>query len=124
MQDGSYKGTKEEKTQYHAKYAAISRFEKHQYVDACKREIGCCAKCTILVIPGTEPGFTFDHIDETTKLIGKSTIAGEQGGVSGIARNKSRLSAMKPHLDAEMAKCQLLCENCHKRKTHNYCDAV
>ena len=34
--------------------------------------------------------------------------------------SSSKVCRAKPILDAEMAKCDLLCANCHKRKTHDY----
>jgi hypothetical protein len=122
MPEGKQRGTKEEKAQYKAKQKATLAFEKQQYVDARKREIGSCVKCGIRVLPGQESAFSFDHIDEKTKLIGKGTIARKQGGVSGIVANPRILSTMKPHLDTEMDKCQLMCENCHQRKTNGYPD--
>lgn len=86
-----------------------------------KRQIGCCAACKRPVLPGTEPGFDFDHTAESTKS--KGGLFGECGGVSGLVNNivkAATLALVRVLLDAEMALCQLLCKNCHARKTHGY----
>ena len=60
-----------------------------------------------------------------TKIKGRNTLAGVDGGVAGIVANVSKRAALdapgvKEALDTEMAKCQLLCVNCHHRKTNGY----
>ena len=68
-----------------------------------------------------EPGFDFDHIDESTKS--KGGLFGLNGGVAGLVNNQAKAAALalvRDLLDAEMAKCQLLCSNCHHRKTIGY----
>jgi len=43
--------------------------------------------------------------------------------VSGLVRNHAKAAALdrvRATLDAEMAKCDLLCSNCHHRHTHKY----
>ena len=120
MPAGKSSGTKGEVAQYEAKRKATIRYPKQQHVDAEKLRIGCCAKCDRGVTKETCVAFQFDHIDETTKLIGKDTLAGESGGVAGLVHNvanRAALGEIKDVLDAEMAKCQLLCANCHKLKT-------
>ena len=55
--------------------------------------------------------------------MGTGTLAGETGGVAGLVcniTNAARLDALKQILDAEMDKCQLVCANCHHRKTWGY----
>ena len=114
--------TKEEVAQYNAKYKATIVYPKQQHVDAEKLRIGCCARCDRGVARETCVAFQFDHIDETTKLIGKDTLAGETGGVAGLVHNNVKCAALgeiKDVIDAEMAKCQLLCANCHKLKTYD-----
>jgi hypothetical protein len=115
--------SKDEIDQYKARHSAKICFPKQQFVDAEKLRRGCCANpaCRRLVTPETCPAFPFDHRDESTKLIGKDTLAGERpGGVGGLVHNKVKAAALdkiRPILAAEMHKCRLLCENCHHRKT-------
>jgi len=121
MPAGKRSGTKLEKNQYYARRVAVIRHPKQQYVDDAKRRIGCCAACARPVLPGTEPGFDFDHLDESTKS--KGGLFGVHGGISNLVNNHvhaSALDAVRDLLDAEMALCQLLCSNCHARKTHGY----
>ena len=142
MPDGKWDGTTEEKKQHNAKHKAKIRYPKHQYVDAAKLRIGCCARCNRGVTPETCVAFQFDHVDEATKMKGNDTLAGGLGGVGGLVSNDTKRAALdvvydaqgkiqyddhgvicvrdsefKRVLDAEMAKCQLLCANCHKLKT-------
>jgi hypothetical protein len=121
MPAGKRSGTALEVQQYKARHNAVIRHPKHQHVDAAKRRLGACAACARPVEPGTEPGFDFDHLDESTKARGG--LFGVVGGVAGLAHNNAKaaaLDAVRDLLDAEMAKCQLLCANCHARKTWGY----
>ena len=121
MPAGKARGTALEIRQYFARHHAVIKYPKHQHVDAAKRCIGACAACKRPVVPGTEPGFDFDHLDESTKARGG--LFGKHGGVSGLVDNHYKaaaLDAVRELLDAEMAKCQLLCANCHARKTRAY----
>lgn len=125
MPDGKSSGTKKEKKQYRAKLKAKIVYPKQQYVDAKKRQIGECKYCNRKVEPGQEPAFPFDHRDESTKMKGKNTLAGKQGGVAGLVANSSKEAALdfpgfKEILDTESEKCDLDCDNCHHRKTHGY----
>lgn len=123
--EGKSKGTPEEVKQYDRRRHAIIKYPKQKYVDEAKMAIGACAHCKRGVTPETVWCFHFDHIDEVTKLIGKNTLAGVTGGVAGIVCNLTKAAALdapgvKEALDEEIAKCQLLCVNCHHRKTHDY----
>ena len=125
MPDGKYNGTPEETKQYDAKRHAKIRYPKQQYVDARKSAAGCCQRCKRTDVEGKEWAFHWDHRDPATKLIGRDTLAGENGGVAGLVNNHAKRAALdapgfKAVLDAEMDKCDLLCHNCHHRKTHNY----
>jgi hypothetical protein len=123
MPDGKWNGTEEEVVQYHAKHNAKIRFPKQQFVDAEKLRRGCCATCRRVVAPETCVAFHFDHRDERTKTIGKGTLAGKYGGVCGLVANHAKRAALdeiRPILVAEMDKCDLLCHNCHHRKTFDY----
>ena len=55
-----------------------------------------CVSCA------TTDRLQFDHIDPSTKLFDVTT----------------RILYSKKKLDAEVAKCQLLCISCHAKKTH------
>jgi len=121
MPKGKWDGTELERKQYQARHKAEIVHPKQQYVDAAKRTIGCCAACKRPVLPGTEPAFDFDHRDESTKS--KGGLFGKRGGVAGLVANCAKAAALervRDLLDAEMAKCQLLCRNCHMRKTWGY----
>ena len=121
MPEGKWNGTELEKTQYFARYKAKIKYPKHQHVDARKRAIGKCATCARPVLPGTEPAFEFNHLDEATKC--KGGLFGPRGGVAGLVCNDVKAAALervKDLLDAEMAKCELLCANCHHRHTWKY----
>jgi hypothetical protein len=75
------------------------------------------------VTPATVVAFDFDHRVPETKMKGKGTLAGKGGGVAGLMGNCAKAAALdqiKDLLDEEMAKCHLLCANCHKRKTWGY----
>jgi hypothetical protein len=120
MPDGKGRGTKEEVAQSKAKHNAKIRFPKQEFVDAEKLRRGCCAACRRAVAPETCVAFHFDHRNERTKMIGKDTIAGKNGGVGGLVNNPAKRAALdkiEPILVAEMEKCDLLCQNCHHRKT-------
>jgi hypothetical protein len=112
--------TEEEVAQYHAKLIAKICFPKQEFVDAEKLRRGCCTTCHRAVAPKTCVAFHFDHRDERTKMTGKDTLARKQGGVCGLVNNSTKrasLDEIRPILVAEMDKCDLLCQNCHHRKT-------
>ena len=123
MPDGKYNGTEEERKQYMSKHNAKIVYPKQQYVDAEKLRRGCCLACERAVTPETTVAFDFDHRDPVTKMKGEDTLARDQGGVGGLVGNhvkRASLGKIKDVLDAEMDKCDLLCTNCHKRKTCKY----
>jgi hypothetical protein len=115
--------TEEEVRQYHAKHSANVRYPKQQHVDAEKLRRGGCLACERKVTPANVFAFDFDHRDPESKMKGKGTLAGENGGVAGLVNNHTKAAALdqiKDLLDEEMDKCDLLCANCHKRKTCGY----
>jgi len=121
LPDGKHSGTEEEIKQYNAKRNAKIVYPKQQHVDAEKLRRGCCLKCKRAVTEENVFAFHFDHRDELTKMVGG--LAGKQGGVGGLVGNVVKAAALdkiEPILDAEMAKCDLLCANCHHRKTWGY----
>ncbi len=122
MPPGKWDGTEEEIKQYDAKRHATKVYPKQQHVDKEKLRRGCCLQCKRTVTKENVFAFHFDHRNELTKMMGG--LAGEDsGGVGGLVNNHAKAAALdkiKPILDAEMAKCDLLCKNCHKRKTWGY----
>ena len=112
MPEGKAHGTAEEHKQYDAHRQATIKYPKQQHVDARKRAIGACARCNRAVTPGTEQCFDWDHRDELTKIKGRDTVAGVQGGVAGMVANLRvatcivRNPAFTATLDAEMDKCR------------------
>jgi hypothetical protein len=123
LPDGKPSGTEDEVRQYKAKHIAKICYRKQKYVDAEKLRRGCCMTCERKVTPATVVAFDFDHRVPETKMKGKGTLAGKGGGVGGLVNNCAKAAALgqiKDLLDAEMAKCDLLCANCHKRKTCGY----
>jgi len=114
MPPGKYNGTEEEITQYHAKRHATKVYPKQQHVDKEKLRRGCCLQWKRIVTKENVFAFHFDHRDELTKM---------KGGVAGLVNNHVKAAALdkiEPILDAEMDKCDLLCANCHHRKTNGY----
>jgi len=123
-------------------WSAIT-FPKYEYVNTLKRAIGACQYpgCGRKVVEGNEVSFHFDHRVESTKRKcrclndeGKPKGGchgcadrefGRNGGVGGLASNLTQATALekdaegnptgriKGLLDVEVAKCDLLCVNCH-----------
>ena len=82
------------------------RLEKRAIINAEKDKRGKCFHCHRKVTPGTYCGFDFDHLKPKEKLIGVSQLV------------KKSWSYFDEYAHDEMAKCQLLCKNCHNKKTH------
>ena len=107
--------------------------EKAAYVNAYKLKLAQCqyTDCPRVVTTETVRSFDLDHRDPRTKatrethpkLIANAHI----GGVCGIVQNSATsLAEVKAALDEELAKCDLLCANCHmcrKRKGRGRWDA-
>ncbi len=81
--------TKEQRRSYQSQYRARRR------ESAIEALGGCCVRC------GSVKDLEFDHVDPSTK-------------VCSIA---SMIDAAQDRFEEELAKCQLLCVNCHKDKT-------
>lgn len=81
--------------------------EKIAFVDARKLELGACEDCAFAVTPASCHVFVFAHRDATTKT--KS--------VAQLCNTHASLPTTRPKLEAEMAKCRLLCAVCHSKET-------
>jgi hypothetical protein len=75
-------------------------------ISMVKYNIGECKHCERKVTMETCCGFDFDHRNEETKVIGIAQI---------VHKKKAEY---KKHFKEEIPKCDLLCRNCHKIKTH------
>lgn len=120
MPDGNSSKTSDGRSAYNSKFMALRRYPKMRYVDDRKLEMGSCQSCDRTITERNTWCFHFDHLDEESKTKGKGTVGGVKGGVGGIvgnARKDATLEHVRELLDAEMDKCQLLCVNCHHRKT-------
>lgn len=93
-----YKRSNKGKATTRSRYA-----EKRLFVTGYKTERGCavCGETDPVVLD-------LDHIDPATKYRGQ--MGGAWGGL-----NLANLGWKALH--AELAKCQVLCANCHRRKT-------
>ncbi len=74
---------------------AVNTLRASRRAAAIERLGGVCAKC------GSTDKLQFDHIDPASKH----------------ARIAKMWTASKAKFEAELAKCQLLCEKCHREKT-------
>jgi len=95
--------------------------EKQAYVNAYKLKLAKCqyADCGRILTAETVRSFDLDHRDPRTKATREThphlIAKGHNSGVSGIVANrKTSLAEVKDALDKELAKCDLLCANCHK----------
>lgn len=75
--------------------------KKRMYIVAKKKEIGKCAHCDFDDMSSTA-AFHFDHLDPETKSYGISEMV-----------RLVKTEDFKRLVDIEIAKCQLLCANCH-----------
>lgn len=83
------------------------RLKRRAIINAEKMRRGKCLRCPRHVTLETCCGFDFDHLDETTKVISVSQL---------VYRSQAFFDQ---HIDSEIKKCDLLCCNCHKKKTLN-----
>lgn len=81
--------------------------EKIAFVDSHKLRLGACADCRMGVTESSCHVFVFAHRDATSKT--KS--------VAQLCNNHATLPTTRPALEAEMAKCRLLCAVCHSKET-------
>ena len=97
--------------------------EKQSYVDARKLNIGTCQydDCGRIVTNENVRTFSFDHTDPRTKATHEThphlISKGNKGGVCNIVDNRhTSLENVRDELDAEMDKCTLMCECCHRSR--------
>ena len=117
LPDGKSSGTEEEISAYKKKRQLTNRHAKQAYVNGKKLAIGKCEDCEFRVVPwgddfkpgvsGYPHAFQWAHRSELDKETNVAKIVAF--GVS--------LAKAKPKLDAEMARCRLLCMCCGKRET-------
>jgi hypothetical protein len=84
-----------------------SKLERRAIINAEKLRRGKCLRCPRLVTLETCCAFDFDHRDETTKVISVSQL---------VYRSQAFFDK---HIDSELKACDILCCNCHKKKTLN-----
>lgn len=77
--------------------------QKQEYVNNRKRAIGACLRCTKTVATRPYSYFHFDHLPGFIKIEEVSLMIQKNRNIEVI--------------DAEIAKCQLLCANCHFKVT-------
>ena len=75
---------------------------KKEYVDRIKLDRGC-ADCGYRLHPAA---LQFDHLPGTGKLLNLSTL-------------RASFSGNLKDIDAEIAKCEVVCANCHAIRTAN-----
>ena len=81
-----------------------SRNAMREFVTDCKIEIGQCHACQLLCEEWNYCMFAFDHLDPTLKSFALS--------------NAYKTTGMtKQMIVDEIAKCQLVCHNCHALRT-------
>jgi len=83
------------------KYSELAKRRKIQYVRDRKIEIGECRDCGLPCDEFTVVCFAFDHLDPTIKSFSLSR-----------AHQKTY-----EQIDQEIAKCELVCHNCHALRT-------
>lgn len=86
-----------------AKYSAKKREETRDFVNAKKLETGKCTDCPKSVTVETLQSFEWDHIDVETKIDSIANMVSQHRSVVLI--------------EAEMAKCELVCHECHIART-------
>jgi len=82
--------------------------KKQEFVNQIKVNIGCCQDCKIQVSGQNTVAFDFDHLDATTKVTEVSQMT------------KCTLD----EIQAEIDKCELVCSNCHQKRTNRRLQAA
>lgn len=74
------------------------------YIDAVKIKIGSCVDCDFPCEDWNVMMFAFDHLDPTVKSFG-------------LSKAQAQKNCSQELIDNEIAKCELVCHNCHAYRT-------
>lgn len=85
----------------------VTRVKRHAIINAEKLRRGKCLRCPRRVTLETCCAFDFDHSDRSTKVIDVSQL---------IRKPKAFFDQ---HIESELEACDILCCNCHRKKTAN-----
>lgn len=85
----------------------VTKVKRQAIVNAEKLRRGKCLRCPRRVTLETCCAFDFDHSDRSTKVIELSQLV------------KKSQAFFDQHIDSELKACDMLCCNCHKKKTTN-----
>lgn len=128
LPDGKRKGTPEELKAYTRKRQALTKAPRYEYNDKLKREAGGCANPACPAdgpgcgrVRGFEVCYEWNHIDQETK----PTDTGVDPRTIGKVCNWNKRvpeADWKARIDADRARCELLCANCHHEHTHGEAD--
>jgi hypothetical protein len=80
-----------------------SYFEMQQNVNKMKQQVRCCVDCKRQVTQENCRGFDYDHL-------------GHEPKIDGVAAMVTKRVSMKI-IEAEIEKCELVCANCHRKRT-------
>lgn len=78
--------------------------EIKNHIDEVKIKIGRCADCGFFCEDWNVMMFAFDHLDPTIKLFA-------------LSKATQQKKFRQELIDAEIAKCELVCHNCHAYRT-------
>jgi hypothetical protein len=74
------------------------------YIDSVKINLGECVDCRIPCREWNVMMFAFDHLDPSLKSFG-------------LSKAQAQKNCCKDLIDNEIAKCELVCHNCHAYRT-------
>jgi hypothetical protein len=74
------------------------------YIDSVKVKLGYCADCEMPCEHWNVMMFAFDHLDPTLKSFS-------------LSKAQAQKNCTQELIDTEIAKCELVCHNCHAYRT-------